>query len=282
MDVVAGGAEVVESVRESDQGWVVGESFSDDLEDRLPALECGVVLVDGLVEGALVLGGLAGGLAGPGGAWVGVGNGVGGAPDRELTSGLVGAGQGSPRRVREGLVGDLVGDSGDEGGALLRPGSPGGVVVDTGGDTGQPWQGSRSEWVAGVEAPGEGGGLVAGVVEGVLGVGCGQGGEGVGAVAGDEDEVVAQGGPGGFVGDAGFEGFGVVLDGGEGVGAEEVLWIIDRYRVKTDKASGIINDPNRWADEHHDPRYIVDLIKRVTRVSVDTVRIINALPELPL
>ena len=33
-------------------------------------------------------------------------------------------------------------------------------------------------------------------------------------------------------------------------------WIIDQYRVKTDKRSGIINDPNR-AD---DPQYIVQLI----------------------
>ena len=39
-------------------------------------------------------------------------------------------------------------------------------------------------------------------------------------------------------------------------------WIIDRYQVKTDKASGIVNDPNDWCDEHDDPRYIIDLIKR--------------------
>ncbi|WP_036925058.1 DEAD/DEAH box helicase [Acidipropionibacterium thoenii] len=59
-------------------------------------------------------------------------------------------------------------------------------------------------------------------------------------------------------------------------------WLIDRYQVKTDKASGIINDPNQWATEHDDPRYIIDLVKRVTRVSVDTVRVVDALPELPL
>ena len=35
-------------------------------------------------------------------------------------------------------------------------------------------------------------------------------------------------------------------------------WLIDRYQVKTDKASGIVNDPNDWCDEHDDPRYIVD------------------------
>ncbi|MGK4219004.1 DEAD/DEAH box helicase [Kocuria marina] len=57
-------------------------------------------------------------------------------------------------------------------------------------------------------------------------------------------------------------------------------WIIDRYQVKTDKASGIVNDPNDWAVEHDDPRYIVDLIKRVTKVSVDTMEIVNALDGL--
>jgi predicted helicase len=41
-------------------------------------------------------------------------------------------------------------------------------------------------------------------------------------------------------------------------------WIIDRYYIKTDKASGIVNDPNAWADEHNEPRYILDLIGRVT------------------
>lgn len=59
-------------------------------------------------------------------------------------------------------------------------------------------------------------------------------------------------------------------------------WIIDRYQVKTDKASGIINDPNQWATEHHDPRYILDLIRRVTRVCVDTMAVVEALPGLPL
>ena len=59
-------------------------------------------------------------------------------------------------------------------------------------------------------------------------------------------------------------------------------WLIDRYQVKTDKASGIVNDPNDWCREHHNPRYIVDLIKRVTRVSVETMKIVDNLPSLPL
>lgn len=59
-------------------------------------------------------------------------------------------------------------------------------------------------------------------------------------------------------------------------------WLIDRYRVTTDPASGIVNDPNDWCDEHNNPRYIVDLIKRITTVSVETVNIVDALPELNL
>ncbi len=59
-------------------------------------------------------------------------------------------------------------------------------------------------------------------------------------------------------------------------------WLIDRYRVKTDPAPGIVNDPNNWCREHDDPRYIVDLVKRVTRVSVDTMKIVDALPQLPI
>lgn len=57
-------------------------------------------------------------------------------------------------------------------------------------------------------------------------------------------------------------------------------WIIDRYQVKTDKASGIVNDPNDWCDEHDDPMYIVDLIKKVTTVSVETVALVEQLAQL--
>ena len=53
-------------------------------------------------------------------------------------------------------------------------------------------------------------------------------------------------------------------------------WVVDQYRVKVDKRSGIVNDPNR-ADA---PRYIVDLIARVISVSLQTVEIVQALPEL--
>ena len=56
-----------------------------------------------------------------------------------------------------------------------------------------------------------------------------------------------------------------------------VAWLIDRYQVKKDKASGIVNDPNDWADEIGNPRYIVDLIGKVVRAAVETVRIVDGL-----
>ena len=53
-------------------------------------------------------------------------------------------------------------------------------------------------------------------------------------------------------------------------------WVIDQYRIKTDKRSGIVNDPNR-ADN---PQYIVKLIGKVITVSLETVGIVENLPGL--
>ncbi|GAA2135341.1 DEAD/DEAH box helicase [Nocardioides koreensis] len=61
-----------------------------------------------------------------------------------------------------------------------------------------------------------------------------------------------------------------------------VEWVIDRYHVKTDKASGIVNDPNDWSREVGDPRYILDLLARVVTVSVETMRIVDRLPALEI
>lgn len=65
-------------------------------------------------------------------------------------------------------------------------------------------------------------------------------------------------------------------------------WLIDRYRVTTDKASGIVNNPNAWMDEGAgaepgapaQPLYLLDLIARVTTVSVRTQEIVEGLPPL--
>ena len=55
-------------------------------------------------------------------------------------------------------------------------------------------------------------------------------------------------------------------------------WIVDQYRVKTDKRSGITHDPNGYSD---DPKYILHLIERVISVSLRTVDIVEALARLP-
>ncbi|MBM6942627.1 DEAD/DEAH box helicase [Collinsella intestinalis] len=60
-------------------------------------------------------------------------------------------------------------------------------------------------------------------------------------------------------------------------GRSAIEWLMDRYQVRTDKASGIVNDPNDYSD---DPRYIVDLVKRVVTVSMETMEIIHMLPPL--
>jgi predicted helicase len=60
-------------------------------------------------------------------------------------------------------------------------------------------------------------------------------------------------------------------------GKSALEWIMERYKVTKDKDSGIINDPNHWSEN---PRYIVDLVKRIVRVSLETVRIVKSLPAL--
>ena len=54
-------------------------------------------------------------------------------------------------------------------------------------------------------------------------------------------------------------------------------WLIDQYQVKTDKRSGITNDPNRLDD----PQYIVKLIGKVITVSLETVKLVKGLPAWP-
>ncbi len=52
-------------------------------------------------------------------------------------------------------------------------------------------------------------------------------------------------------------------------------WVVDQYRIKEDKRTGIISDPNR-SDE---PQYIARLIEKIVRVSVETVRLVKGLPD---
>ena len=58
-------------------------------------------------------------------------------------------------------------------------------------------------------------------------------------------------------------------------GRTPLEWFIDRYYIKTDKDSGIVNDPNGW---FADPRDLVTAIKRIVYVSVESAQIIDNLP----
>ena len=58
-------------------------------------------------------------------------------------------------------------------------------------------------------------------------------------------------------------------------------WVMERQAVRTDKASGIVNDANDWATETMgNPKYPLELFLRVVTVSLKTQGIVNALPAL--
>lgn len=63
-------------------------------------------------------------------------------------------------------------------------------------------------------------------------------------------------------------------------GKSAIEWVMERYAITTDKKSGITNDPNDWAREHNDEKYILNLLLRVINVSVQTVEIVKELPKL--
>jgi predicted helicase len=63
-------------------------------------------------------------------------------------------------------------------------------------------------------------------------------------------------------------------------GKSAIEWIMERYQVSTHKESGITNNPNDWASEVGNPRYILDLLLSIINVSVQTVDIVNSLPKL--
>ena len=62
-------------------------------------------------------------------------------------------------------------------------------------------------------------------------------------------------------------------------GRTPLEWLIERYQVSTHAESGIKNDPNKWGEEHNYPEYIVELVKRIVRLSVETVRLVGELGD---
>uniref|UniRef100_Q3ATM4 Helicase domain protein n=1 Tax=Chlorobium chlorochromatii (strain CaD3) TaxID=340177 RepID=Q3ATM4_CHLCH len=63
-------------------------------------------------------------------------------------------------------------------------------------------------------------------------------------------------------------------------GKSAIEWIMERYQITTHKESGITNNPNDWATEVGNPRYILDLLLSIINVSLQTVEIVNNLPKL--
>ncbi|MBG6714751.1 DEAD/DEAH box helicase [Pseudomonas aeruginosa] len=60
-------------------------------------------------------------------------------------------------------------------------------------------------------------------------------------------------------------------------------WVMERQAVRTDKASGIVNDANDWAIETMgNPKYPLELFQRVVTVSLETQKIVKALPALDI
>ena len=60
-------------------------------------------------------------------------------------------------------------------------------------------------------------------------------------------------------------------------------WVMERQAVRTDKASGIVNDANDWAVETMgNPKYPLELFQRVVTVSLETQKIVKALPRLDI
>ena len=66
-------------------------------------------------------------------------------------------------------------------------------------------------------------------------------------------------------------------------GKPALEWVMERQVVKTDKASGIVNDANRYAIETmNDPAYPLKLFQRVITVSLETMKIVRDLPKLDI
>lgn len=66
-------------------------------------------------------------------------------------------------------------------------------------------------------------------------------------------------------------------------GKPALEWVMERQAVTTHKESSIINDANEWAVETMDnARYPLELFQRVITVSLETMKIVRALPKLDI
>ena len=66
-------------------------------------------------------------------------------------------------------------------------------------------------------------------------------------------------------------------------GKSAIEWVMERQAVTTDKKSGIVNDANLWATETmNNAAYPLELLMRVITVSLETMNIVDSLPELDI
>ena len=66
-------------------------------------------------------------------------------------------------------------------------------------------------------------------------------------------------------------------------GKSALEWVMERQCVKKDKASGIVNDANDYAnDTMNNPAYPLELFQRVITVSLETMKIVRSLPKLDI
>jgi predicted helicase len=64
-------------------------------------------------------------------------------------------------------------------------------------------------------------------------------------------------------------------------GKPAIEWVMERYGVSTHKDSGIVNDANAWGLETaNNPRYPLELLLRVIKVSLETMKVVNGLPRI--
>lgn len=60
-------------------------------------------------------------------------------------------------------------------------------------------------------------------------------------------------------------------------------WVIERQAIRPDKDSGIVNDANDWAIETMgNAKYPLELFQRVITISLETMKIVKALPKLDI
>ena len=60
-------------------------------------------------------------------------------------------------------------------------------------------------------------------------------------------------------------------------GKSAIEWLMERYQWTTNPDSKLANDPNQWSPN---PRYILDLLLRVIKMSQETLKIMNRLPTI--